>query len=62
MLEYVKTILQKVSFDLRLFEKELRKSILHYLKPNEVNSLKQWCYEKYYHSEEFTSILDECFD
>jgi hypothetical protein len=61
MLEYVKVILQKVSFDLGLFEKELRKSIIHYLQPTEIESLKSWCYEQFRHSENHTSVIQNCF-
>ena len=46
MLEYVKLILSKVSFDKTLFEKELIKS-LKTLKRDELIQLKQWCYEKF---------------
>ncbi|PRY04662.1 hypothetical protein CLV24_13321 [Pontibacter ummariensis] len=46
MLEYVKTILLKVSFDKMLFEKELRKAF-NYLKREEQQQLKQWCYQKF---------------
>ncbi|MFT5919338.1 MAG: hypothetical protein ACI9FU_001146, partial [Granulosicoccus sp.] len=42
MLELSKKILQKVSFDRKLFKKELRKS-LNWLKPNEHILLKTWC-------------------
>jgi len=41
MLEYTKTVLQKVSFDARLFSKELRKAINRLL-PNELEELKEW--------------------
>ncbi|MBI5540275.1 MAG: hypothetical protein HY951_09480 [Bacteroidia bacterium] len=41
MLEYVKTILQKVSFDMFLFRKELQKSI-DWLTDNEKGELKLW--------------------
>jgi hypothetical protein len=46
MLEYVKTVLVKVSFDRRLFEKELRKA-LDMLKPAEIEEFKDWCYSKF---------------
>ena len=46
MLEYAKTILEKVSFDLNLFEKELRKAIKSLI-PTEVHSLRMWCYERF---------------
>jgi hypothetical protein len=41
MLEYTKTVLQKVSFDARLFCKELQKAIDRLL-PNELEELKDW--------------------
>ena len=41
MLEYTKTVLQKVSFDARLFRRELEKAIKRLL-PNELEELKQW--------------------
>lgn len=41
MLEYSKTILQKVSFDARLFSRELKKAISSLL-PNEIEELKIW--------------------
>ncbi|MBS9523675.1 hypothetical protein KIH41_12965 [Litoribacter ruber] len=43
MIEYVKTILLKVSFDKKLFEKELKKG-LSLLVPSEVQEFKTWCY------------------
>lgn len=47
MLAYVKIILQKVSFDATLFEKELRKG-LRALNQSEVMQLKTWCYDAFY--------------
>ena len=41
MLEYTKTVLQKVSFDTKLFCKELKKAISRLL-PNEIEELKSW--------------------
>lgn len=41
MLEYSKTILKKVSFDVKLFCKELKKA-LQLLLPAEVEELKNW--------------------
>ena len=41
MLEYSKTVLQKVSFDAKLFYKELKKA-LERLLPEEVAELKIW--------------------
>jgi len=42
MLEYTKTILQKVSFDQSLFQKELRKSV-KWLRKEEAMTLYAWC-------------------
>ena len=41
MLDYTKTILQKVSFDVRLFSKELKKAISRLL-ASEIEELKIW--------------------
>jgi len=41
MLEYYKTVLQKVSFDVKLFSKELKKAITKLL-PEEIEELKAW--------------------
>ncbi|UZD21990.1 hypothetical protein PBT90_00770 [Algoriphagus halophytocola] len=43
MIEYVKTILQKVSFSKYLFERELKKG-LSLISPIELNEFKDWCY------------------
>lgn len=48
MLEYLKTILQKVSFSRFLFERELKKG-LGYLLPAEFLDFKSWCYEWFGH-------------
>jgi len=58
MLEYAKTILEKVSFDRRLFEKELRKALINLVK-EEVQALRAWCYEKF--GQVYAAILDRCF-
>ncbi|WP_187263140.1 hypothetical protein [Pontibacter beigongshangensis] len=58
MLEYVKTILLKVSFDKSLFEKELRKAF-KVLVVEEIKELKQWCYEKF--SGVYLRILNRVF-
>lgn len=42
MLEYSKEILEKVSFDSELFQKELKKA-LKILSPDEVRELMRWC-------------------
>ena len=41
MLAYFKLILQKVSFDPLLFEKELKKAVKH-LHPDEIKELVSW--------------------
>jgi hypothetical protein len=46
MLEYIKTILVKVSFDRMLFEKELRKA-LSQLVQEELSEFKNWCYSQF---------------
>lgn len=58
MLEYIKMILEKVSFDQHLFEKELRKGIRRLL-PDELPELKNWCYRNF--ASKFGSILRRCF-
>lgn len=58
MLEYVKTILQKVSFNRQLFEKELRKAVAS-LVPEEILNLKAWCYQKF--GKIYKPILNRCF-
>jgi hypothetical protein len=58
MLSYVKQILTRVSFDARLFEKELRKAI-KMLIAEEVQELQRWCYANY--QREHEAILNRCF-
>jgi hypothetical protein len=58
MLEYVKTILKKVSFDRKLFEKELKKAI-NSLIIDEIKELKAWCYKKFGHL--YPKILNRSF-
>ncbi len=58
MLEYVKTILKKVSFDRKLFEKELIKAIKALVK-EEIRELKEWCYKTFGHL--YPKILNRCF-
>lgn len=41
MLDYTKTILQKVSFDTKLFTKEVKKALIRLL-PEEIQELKIW--------------------
>ena len=58
MLEYIKTILTKVSFDIKLFEKELKKAIKQ-LVNNDLLELKKWCYRKFSGKHEL--VLNRCF-
>ena len=58
MLNYFKTILSRVSFDARLFEKELRKAI-KMLIAEELQELRSWCYANY--GNQYRSILNRCF-
>lgn len=58
MLEYIKMILQKVSFDKGLFEKELRKAIAMLI-PEEIKQLKSWCYEQF--GRMYRVVLNRCF-
>lgn len=58
MLEYIKYILEKMSFDPHLFEKELMKNIRD-LVNEELAELKKWCYEKF--GNVHTTILERCF-
>jgi hypothetical protein len=48
MLELSKTILAKVSFDRKLFRKELLKAI-NWVKPDEKTVLKIWCVSTFGH-------------
>lgn len=58
MLNYVKTVLARVSFDARLFEKELRKA-MKMLVAEELQELKNWCYANF--GREYNTILNRCF-
>lgn len=58
MLEYFKTILSKVSFDGKLFEKELKKAIKS-LVNDDLGDLKKWCYDKFGHI--YSKVLQEQF-
>jgi len=58
MLEYIKMILNKVSFDSKLFEKELKKGLKELL-PVEMKELKNWCYEKF--GKIYQTLLNKVF-
>ncbi|OEK05826.1 hypothetical protein BFP71_06820 [Roseivirga misakiensis] len=58
MLEYFKLILSKVSFDKRLFERELRKAIKS-LVEDELKELKNWCYTHF--GQVYGPIIDRQF-
>lgn len=58
MLEFKKNVLKKVSFDLTLFEKELRKAT-KWLLEEELQELRRWCYQNF--SKEYHLIVDRCF-
>ena len=58
MLNYVKMILTKVSFDKVLFEKELTKAV-EKLNVSDLLELKTWCYTNF--SENYIEILEELF-
>ena len=58
MLDYIKTILKKVSFDSGLFEKELLKAIKS-LVGEQIDELKKWCYDNFY--KQHKPVLQRCF-
>ncbi len=58
MLDYVKMILLKVSFNKVLFEKELRKA-LKMLMPAEVPDFRAWCYQQF--SRIYSRVLKRVF-
>lgn len=58
MLDYVKTILMKVSFDSRLFEKELRKAF-NLLMAHEILDFRDWCYRNF--SSNYEPVLNKYF-
>lgn len=58
MLEYTKTILQKVSFNRELFRKELLKS-KRWLRREELILLQAWCLVTF--NEQYSDVLREVF-
>lgn len=58
MLDFMKMILEKVSFDRHLFEKELKKAI-SILKIEELIEFKSWCYAKF--SAKYKRVLQRNF-
>ncbi len=48
MLEFCKTVLSRVSFDRRLFAKELKKSF-QWLPREDAEALRQWAMKQYRH-------------
>ena len=58
MLEFSKKILQKVSFDKKLFTKELKKSA-KWIAKNEVAALKVWALTSFAH---YKDAILEVFD
>jgi lactate dehydrogenase-like 2-hydroxyacid dehydrogenase len=57
-LDYVKVILEKVSFDAKLFEKELRKAIKTLL-TEEIKELRAWCSEQF--GKMYNQVIEKCF-
>ena len=57
-LDYVKVILEKVSFDAKLFEKELRKA-LKTLLTEEIRELRTWCSEQF--GIMYNQLIEKCF-
>jgi len=58
MLEFSKKILEKVSFDKRLFKKELKKSVI-WISKHETAALKIWALTYFSHYKE---IIQEVFE
>ena len=58
MLDYVKVILQKVSFSEQLFERELCKGLQTLLR-EDIMELKKWCYEQF--GDSYLQILNQYF-
>ena len=59
MLDYSKTILEKVSFDQQLFKKELEKASKD-LNSVELTSLKEWCFTMF--GNRYKKLLSDHFN
>mgnify|MGYP000076279653 FL=1 len=59
MLEFSKDVLQKVSFDHILFEKELTKS-LQWINQTDAKNLREWCLEMY--GNKYSDIIQQAFE
>lgn len=59
MLEFSKNILRKVSFDRKLFKKELVKSF-KWLSRDEILALKVWCIAQF--GSQYADIIVEAFE
>ena len=59
MLEFSKNVLQKVSFDHHLFEKELTKS-LQWINQTDAENLREWCLEMY--GNKYSHIIQQAFE
>ena len=58
MLELSKKVLEKVSFDRRLFHKELRKAI-RWVSKEDMALLQVWCVTVYGHM--YGDVISDCF-
>jgi hypothetical protein len=58
ILDYVKLILEKVSFDKVLFEKELKKGLTQ-LSKIDILKLKKWCYDTF--GSMYKTVLNKVF-
>jgi hypothetical protein len=59
MLEFSKSVLQKVSFDHLLFKKELTKSI-QWINEADAKDLREWCLEMY--GNKYSDIIQQAFE
>ncbi|MFD2515956.1 hypothetical protein ACFSRY_18940 [Pontibacter locisalis] len=58
MLDYVKTVLKKVSISREMFEKELHKAF-RFLSAEEIGQLRRWCYAPF--RGKLLPVLDRVF-